>query len=73
MKLVAAMMLMLSIPAAAASSARFSVGATVVRSATVSARFGSGGVSLQSRGAQAGQVQIAPPNAAGEIVVTVLY
>ncbi|HUJ26368.1 MAG TPA: hypothetical protein VLW85_10135 [Myxococcales bacterium] len=72
MTLRIALMLLLSLPATAAST-RFSVGATVVRSATVSARLGIGGVSVQSRGALPGQVQIAPPNAAGEVVVTLVY
>ena len=72
MKLIAAL-LMLSLPAAAATSARFSVGVTVVRSVTVSARANAGGVSFQSRGEQPGQVKIAPPDAAGDVVVTLLY
>ena len=72
MRLLVALLLNLSLPAAAAS-ARLSVGATVVRSATVSARLGSGGVSIQSRGPQPGQVHIAPPDAAGDVVVTLVY
>jgi hypothetical protein len=69
MKLIAAL-LMLSLPAAAA---RFSVGVTVVRSASVSARMSSGGVSVQTRGAAPAQVQVAPPDAAGDVMVTLLY
>ncbi len=69
MKVLAAL-LALSLPAAAA---RFSVGVTVVRSATVSARYAAGGVSVATRGAAPAQVQVAPPNAAGDVVVTLLY
>ena len=69
MKLLAALLL-LSLPAAAA---RFGVGVTVVRSATVSARYAGGSVSVSARGQAPAQVQVAPPNAAGDVVVTLLY
>jgi Na+-driven multidrug efflux pump len=63
-------LLMLSLPAAAA---RVSVGVTVVHSTTVSARLGHGAVAVSARGTQPAQVQVAPADAAGDVVVTLLY
>jgi hypothetical protein len=58
---------------AASRSAQLSVGAVVVRSAAVTVRHEPQGIRVASRGAQPGQVRIAPPDAAGDVVVTLLY
>jgi hypothetical protein len=65
--------LLMALLLAASKSAQLSVGAVVVRSAEVTVRQEPQGVRVASRGARPGQVRIAPPDAAGDVVVTVLY
>ena len=72
MKLIAAALMLLALPAAAGNSASFSVGARVIHSATVSAHVGAGAVGFTSQGAQPARIQVAS-NSLGNTVVTLLY